>query len=415
MKQNLGRWIQVLAVALLATGLAAGCGGKSDAGEGGDGEATPAANSGEQSGDAQDAKGDAKKDGKVGKDGKEKKEEAVPVEVTTLDRGPIEAVLRFSSNIEAESEVQVISEAARKVTRLLVEEGDRVGRNALLLQLEDAEQKSALAKAESQYEKAAREFERQKRLFEQDLISEEAYNNATYELEQLEIALADARRELSYTEVRAPIAGTVTARLVNLGDQIQVGQHLFDIVDFDSLVALVYVPEKNLRELQPGLSARITSQATGADRYTGEIERIAPVVDPRTGTVKVTVDVGRQGNLRPGLYVDVELVTATRQDALLVPKRALVYDNDQMYVFRLGDERRVERVFVEAALTDKHNVQPVEGLNAGDRIVVAGQTGLKDGALVRLPGDEAAGGESGDEKGEDVDVSANETGQQARL
>ncbi len=79
--------------------------------------------------------------------------------------------------------------------------------------------------------------------------------------------------------------------------------------------------------------------------------------------------------------------TATRDDAVLVPKRAVVYDNDQMYVFRLGDERRVERVFIAAALVNKSFIQPHQGLLAGDEVVIAGQAGLKDKALVRLPGD----------------------------
>ena len=87
------------------------------------------------------------------------------------------------------------------------------------------------------------------------------------------------------------------------------------------------------------------------------------------------------------MYVDVDLVTATRTDAVLVPKRALVYDNDQIFVYRLGDEKRVERVFVQAHLTDKFHIEPLDGIQAGDRLVVAGQAGLKDGALVSVPGD----------------------------
>lgn len=371
------RWTAALALSLLLGLLAPACSVSSGSDE--DDAAKPASNS-EDSEAPKDEKGD---------DEDEKKEEAVPIEVVALARGPIESVLRFSSNLEAEREVQVIAEASRLVTALLVEEGDRVRRGQVLIRLQSDEQKSAVAKAQSQLDKAAREYERQQRLYEQELISEEAFNNATYELDQLKISLADAERELGYTNVRAPIAGTITQRLVNLGDHINMGEPLFDIVDFDSLVARVYVPEKNLPALREGLSARIASEALGNDAHQGSIKRIAPVVDPRSGTVKVTVAVGNQQGLRPGMYVDVDLVTATRQDALLVPKRALVYDNDQIFVFRLGDERRVERVLVEPSLTDKFNVEPAAGLDPGDQVVVAGQAGLKDGALVRLPGDES--------------------------
>jgi membrane fusion protein (multidrug efflux system) len=175
--------------------------------------------------------------------------------------------------------------------------------------------------------------------------------------------------------------------MVNLGDQVQINQELFEIIDFDSIVARVFVPEKHLAELRTGLPARISAQTAGGDRYSGRVKRIAPVVDPRSGTVKVTVDVGDQAGLRPGMYVDVDLVTATHADAVLVPKRALVYDSDQIFVYRLVEENRVERVFIEPRLTDKHYVEPVAGLGSGDRIVVAGQAGLKEGALVSLPGE----------------------------
>jgi len=319
----------------------------------------------------------------------EKAQEAVPVEVVDLSRGEIEAVLRFSTNLEAESAVAVYSQAARQVRQLLVEEGDRVAKGQVLLRLQDDEQRTSLAKVESQLAKARREYERQQRLFAQELISEQAFNDATYELEQLQLAQEEARRQLSYTEVKAPIAGTITRRLVNLGDYVTVNQHLFDMVDFDSIVARVYVPEKELPRLAPGLAARISAPALGTARYAGRVDRLAPVVDPKSGTVKVTVSIPETEGLKPGMYVDVELVTAVRKDAVLVPKRALVYDNDQIFVYRLQGEMRVERVMIQPLLEDKEHIQPDGELAAGDRIVVAGQAGLKDGALVRLPGGEA--------------------------
>jgi membrane fusion protein (multidrug efflux system) len=369
-------WILIGTIALVVACMTLGCGGSSDADASEDTAtgAEPATNTGE---DTNDQEGDEQK----------KKEEAVPVEVAELGTGPIETVLRFSSNLEAEEQVEVYSEAKRRITELLVEEGDRVDSNQVLIRLQDEEQRSALAKAKTQLEQAQREYDRQHRLFEQELISEQVYNDAKYDLEQKQIALEDAERELSYTEVRAPIAGTVTSRKVNLGDQLQIGQHVFDIVDFDSIVARVYVPEKHLAELRPGLPARLSVQTSASGGYEGRVKRISPIVDPKSGTVKVTIDVGGQRGLRPGMYVDVDLIVAQRESALLVPKRAVVYDNDQMYVYRVDEERRAERVFIEAAQTDKYYVQPREGLNEGDRVVVAGQAGLKDGALVKVPGE----------------------------
>ena len=311
-------------------------------------------------------------------------EEAAPVAALPLGRGAIESVLRYSTNLEAETEVEVYSEATRLVTQLLVEEGDYVRKGQILLRLQDEEQKSALARVDSQLQKARREYERQKRLYDQELIAEQVYTDATYELEQLQLARGDAERELSYTVVRAPISGMLTARLVSLGDHVQSNQHLFSIVDFDSIVARIYVPEKELSRLAVGQQARLMAQAQGEQVRHGAIERIAPVVDSRSGTVKVTLSVPRGAGLRPGMYVEVELVAETDPNALLVPKRALVYDEDQVYVFRVTDSETVERTLIEPLIEQRDWVKVDGALHDGERVVVAGQAGLRDGAKVRL-------------------------------
>lgn len=364
--------------------------------------------------------GEALENESAGKSGEAEREdetekeadERVPVEVVALDRGPIEAVLRFSTNLEAERAVGVFSEASRQVVDLLVEEGDYVTKGQLLLRLEDEAQKSALAKAQSQLRKAQREYQRQKGLYDDELISEQAYSEATYEVEQLEIAVEDARRELSYTELKAPIAGTVTQRLVNLGDTITMNQHLFDLVDFDSIVARVFVPEKDMSRVRTNQAARIFAEPLGDAQRIGRVERIAPVVDAQSGTVKTTVAIPKNQGLRPGMFVEVVLVTAVHKQALLVPKRAIVYDNDQAFVFRAVDGEDedgesvtlAERLLIQPLLEDRRFVEPVAGsaLSAGDRIVIAGQAGLKDGAQVRLLGQaEDTEGQAAEEVAED--------------
>ncbi len=385
------RGLLALLSALLLT-LSLACSGPDASAEGGgDGKAAA-----EKQSDS-----DAKSGGEDG-DEEDEEEAAVPVEVVELARGPIETVLRFSTNLEAENDVLVVSRASRQlqVRQLLVEEGAEVARGQVLLRLENAELRTALSRIQGQLARAQREYQRQTSLYGQQLISEQAYNEATYELEQLELALEDAERELGYTEVRAPIAGTVTERHVSVGDQVSANQKLFRIVDFDSIVARVYVPEKDLWRVSKGLEARLYTEANRSVERRGTVERVAPQVDPKSGTVKVTVSIPRGAGLLPGMYVSVELITAVNPDAVLVPKKALIYDAEQIYVFRVGEEDRVDRLLIEARLEDRNHIEPAGAVAAGDRIVVAGQAGLKDGSLVRLiePGAEG-GGDAGAEPG----------------
>ena len=257
-------------------------------------------------------------------------------------------------------------------------------------QLQDDEQRSALERAESQLAKSRREYERQQKLFERELISEQAWNDAVYDLEQLEIAVADARRDLGYTEVRAPISGVVTRRLVKLGDNVTVNQHLFDLVDFDSLVARLYVPERELERLRIGQSVRIQSESWGSREPGGDGHPHR--TDRRSSHGHHQGDgqcAAHTEGVVPGMFVEAELVTAVHEDALLVPKRTLVFDGDQSFVFRMKEDQRVERLLLRPVLEDNEHVEPDDSLSEGDRLVVAGQAGLKDGALVRVVGGES--------------------------
>ena len=138
-----------------------------------------------------------------------------------------------------------------------------------MLRLQDDEQRSEVARIEIDLEKAKREFKRQENLFAQNLVSEQVFVDAQYEVDRLSLGPRRCpAHDLSYTEVRAPISGTITQRHVNLGDNVQMGQLLFDMVDFDTIVARIFVPERELPRLQVGQPARIFSPSTGADPRT---------------------------------------------------------------------------------------------------------------------------------------------------
>jgi len=330
----------------------------------------------------------------------EPKERGVPVEVATLTRGGIEEVIQASNHLEAEQEVKVYARAANLVTEVLAEEGDHVEKGQVLLRLEDTDQRLTYKKILSQLNQATNNFARTRKLYADGLVPQKEYDDEKAAIEQLRLSLEEAARQVDFTEVRAPIAGTVTARLVKLGDNVNRGQHLFDIIDFDSIVARVYVAENHLKNLRTNQPVRLIAKSLDDRVFEGYIKRIAPIVDKDSGTVKVTVGVRNRGPLRPGMYVDAELVVATHPDALLIPKRAIVYSGDQMYVYRLLPGRRVKRVLVEPLLSDRDNVEPRGGFEEGDQIVIAGQTGLRDNALVRLPDDPDPDAEEGKEAAE---------------
>ena len=309
----------------------------------------------------------------------------VPVEVVKLAPGPIEDSLRFSSTLRAETQVAVLARTVGQIRQRNVEEGDVVTRNQILARIEADEQSSAISRINSDLALATKNLTRDQELHKQGVVSETVLERSKSELERLQIARRDARRSLGYTTVRAPIAGMVTMRSVKYGDLVTPNQPLFEITDFNSLVAEVFVPEKDIGRVSVGTSARLRSPGADADLTAGTVLRISPVVDPRSGTVKVTLDLKgapKAAALRPGMFVDVHLVVAKEDNALLLPRRALIYDNDEPYVFLVNDGV-AKRIRVDIELEDREFVKPASGFAAGDQVVVAGQVGLKDGAKVK--------------------------------
>ena len=331
--------------------------------------------------------GDEKKSEAKSEKAKKASAKPVLVEIDTVERGMIEEVLERSSPLEAEAQVEVLARTMNPAIDLFVEEGDTVQRGDVLLRLENDRQQTAYDQALSQLDEAQIEFDRQESLYKQQLISESEYRNANFTFNRAKLAAEAAKRELEYTEVRAPIKGTIASRTVKVGDQVTTGAPIFQIVDLDSTVAIIHVPEQYLPKLKPNMEARLISSTYEGQVYEGYVKRISPVVEARAGTVKVVVGLKDLGPLRPGMWVDVELVLDSKDDALLIPKRAISYDNDQTFVYKAYADTngvmRASRHLVVPQNADKLNVEPTEGFVEGDRIIVAGQSGLKEDSPIR--------------------------------
>ena len=232
--------------------------------------------------------------------GEEEPEEvAAPVMVGQASRGSIEATVSSASTIEAERQVVVTAEAMGRVTRVLVEEADEVEGSALLATLYRDSQSTMLERADVSVDTAKRDLERIRSLFSKGAASEEEVQIAEVALRNAKLDLRDRRRDVRDTNVRAPFDGVVTERFVSAGATVSVGAQLFSITDFDSLVARIFVSERDLDRISIGQPARVVSKAARGREVQGEVVRIAPIVDATTGTVKVTIHLPEQHPASP--------------------------------------------------------------------------------------------------------------------
>lgn len=316
----------------------------------------------------------------------EDEEIPTPVVTAAVAQGEISAQIRATSTIEAERMVTVHAESTGRVTTLTIEEGDDVKQGQTLARIKQDVQRSGLNRASTALAQAKSDLDTVRALFERGVASRDELQAAQRAFDMAQLDVGDRRRDVGNTRVQAPFSGTVTERFISRGAFVSTGAQLLSIVDFDTLVARVYVPEKELDRLRTGQDAQIVGKAARGRHGTGTLRRIAPVVDATTGTVKVTIGlpkalVGGDTGFLPGMYAEVTLTTETRPRATLVPKQALVYDEEQPYLF-IAQGDRVKRVQVSLGLTDRDHAEIASGAAAGDEIVLAGHAGLKDGGLI---------------------------------
>ena len=151
---------------------------------------------------------------------KGQKIDAIPVEVTTINKGTISAYILLSTNLETEKMTNIYSRIQGVVDRIYAQEGDRVGKNQVLLRLEGEEYRLAEERAHLNYLQSESEYNRLKTMFEKDLLSNEEFERARYTSEGLKVDWDQAKLNFSYTKIKSPISGIVGDRSVKIGDRI---------------------------------------------------------------------------------------------------------------------------------------------------------------------------------------------------
>ena len=320
-----------------------------------------------------------------GKDSEKKdRAEAVPVEVAKPERAPMEATLNLTATVFSDEQVPIYSETTGIVEGSPLEEGTSVRKGQVLARLKRQELDLALQMAQSTLNKSEADFARSQELYKNHLISQDTYDQVRYALDQARIARDQSKVNLDKATITAPIDGVVAQRLIRQGDLVKPQQQLFTLVNLNALKADLHVPEKNVREVKVNSPVRIHSDSFPNKSFEGEVERIAPVADPASGTFKVTVTLKNPENLlRPGMFLSTSVVVDTHPDALVVPKKSLVYDSESPMIFVVKDDR-AHKTAVTTGLSDLMNIEIVKGVSPEDRVVTVGQSGLKDGTLVKV-------------------------------
>jgi HlyD family secretion protein len=362
------------------------------------------------------------------------------VEVVTVKKGSVAQQLTGVGNLVGDATVAVVPRAAGRLESVTVRLGDRVSRGERIAKIEDNEiqeqvrqamaaqevSQATIRQREADLKLAETNLERSRNLFARQLLPKQTLDDTEARhqaaVAQLDLARAQSTQSnarldelkitLANTNIISPVNGFVARRAVDPGAFVGNNAPVVDVVDITRVRLVVNVIEKDLSQLQAGDQTRVEVDAFPGETFTGRIARVAPVLDPATRTAPIEIEIPNGDfRLKPGMYARISITTNERKDTLVVPANAVVDYSGRRGVFLATQDSMVQFRNVRLGIEEDTQIEVLDGLEEGDRVVTTGAAALTDGATVIIagggggdgrsdrPGRRAMGGGTGGERG----------------
>ena len=282
------------------------------------------------------------------------------VEVLRTTIGSASAWLETTGVVESEAEANIVPEAAGIVLSIQAEEGDIVRRGEVLATIENANLDAGLSRAASEVDRAQRELARGEVLAGQGALSDRDLQELRYAAQTAATTLAEAEATEGHTRLRSPIDGTVSIRDIREGE-LAGGTRAFQVVDLSRLRVVLELPERDLHFLEVDQKVEVVSLYDDESSVEGRIERISPTVDPTRGTVRVTVELPEEQTvLKPGQFISASVEVGHHEDVVVVPRRAVRFEEGVASVFLVGEEVVPEPDEDEEGEAEEEDAPPID-------------------------------------------------------
>lgn len=341
-------------------------------------------------------------------------ESYIPVEVQSAEAKTLVETAIFSGKVLSDHEVSVIPKMPGKVSAIAVKVGDKVQAGQVLFSMDTSDLQSSIdsatigvRSAEINYQMtkdnvdtAKENLERQKALYEAGAISkvqlegtesqvasaEKSLELVEIQVEQAKNGLAQAQKAIADMTVTAPVSGTISALNVVQGQMASQAMAAVTITQLNSLYVSLSVPENIVNTLKVGQEATVIINSAGEKEIKGTLTSLAPAAHVQTSLypVKVTID-NPENRVKPGMFAKVEIPIQTKENVLAINSEAVVLKNGQYVVFVVEEERAVAKEVV-SGLDTGAEVEILEGLQAGEQVIVKGQTLVEHGIKVKVVG-----------------------------
>ena len=304
-----------------------------------------------------------------------------------------ESLLTAVGSLQAVQGVMVTAELTGKVVNIAFKPGTMVQAGDLLVKQDTSTEEAQLRAAEAEAELAKINLERRRELLERKIISKSEYDNAETHYKQTMAQADNIRTIIAKKTIRAPFAGRLGIRLVNLGQVLNEGQAIVSLQSLAPIFVDFLLPQQELSKIRPGLTVRVTADAPD-QVIEGKITAINPQVDAATRNIRIQATVANpQEHLRPGMFVKVAVVLPTQNEVLAIPATAVLYAPYSDSVFLVEDKKNEEsgrpvKVVRQqfARLGEKRGdfVSVVSGLKEGEIVVSTGVFKYRNGQEVTV-------------------------------
>lgn len=313
-------------------------------------------------------------------------EKAIPVHIQRVVRRPVEHTIRLPGRIEADFRSRLAVDKGGRVTELLVDKGDTVMENQLLLRIENRVWQALLKQAEIEEREARREFERWSELVETGAVSASDFDAIRTRFDRARVQLADAEVHVAQCEVRSPVNGIINARFVEVGEFAAEGSAVLELVVTDPVRVRINVPEREIATAVPGRPLPFSVAVLGDNIFKGKITHVAEAASLENNSFRVEATLPNPDRiLRPGMIATAKWTRPRMDEAVVIPLSAIIPHKGEHFVFIAREDRAVRRLVRIERFLDTEAVLST-GLEPGEEVVVEGHRELIDGALIqRVP------------------------------
>ncbi len=316
----------------------------------------------------------------------------VAVSAVAVESRPWQPRIQAVGNVQAVQGVMVNNQVAGQVLEVLFESGDQVRAGQALVRLDTEVDAADLAGLKAGLELAQTKLRRNQRLLRDRAVSQGDFDEVSAQLQQAQAEVEAREALIRQKTIRAPFTGQLGIRQVNLGQYLPPGSAIVALEALDPVYVDYALPERNLRDLKVGQAVEVGVAAFPETVFPGEVRAISPAVSRETRNIQVRALLANpEQRLRPGMFAKVSTLLPTREQVLTLPRRAITFNTygDSVFLIEDGSGEQagslvVQRRQVQTGAVRGDEVEIVDGLEDGDRLVLAGQVKLRNGAAVQI-------------------------------